>query len=88
MIAQLQYTEYQTHFDYGAGVEAYEFKRKLERVHVAWAIHPNSIIDLQVPDNDFIAAYDREGALLDPPLIGNNRQISLGFSPIFIIRYP
>jgi hypothetical protein len=88
LIAQLQYGKYQAPVDYGAGLEAYEFRRKLERVHILWAIHPSATFDVLVPDADFIAAFDREGTPLEPPLIGPDRQIAVGFSPVYIHLHP
>jgi hypothetical protein len=88
LTSQLQYGKYHAPVDYGVEIEAYEFRRKLERVHIAWAINPTSTIDVLVPDEDFIAAYDRDGTLLDPPLISSDRRIAIGFSPIYIIRSP
>jgi hypothetical protein len=93
LIAQLQYGKYYSTVNYGAGIEAYEFRRKLERVHVVWAIDPAAVdpaqeIDVLVPDASFIAAYDRDGVLLAPPLVGPDRQISVGFSPVYILLNP
>jgi hypothetical protein len=88
LIAQLQYGKYHAPVDYGAGIESYEFKRKLERMHIIWAIHPASTFNVLVPDSELIAAYDRDGTLLDPQLIGANRQIVVGFSPVYIHLHP
>ncbi|MGD9092565.1 MAG: hypothetical protein PVF74_06935 [Anaerolineales bacterium] len=88
LIALLRYGKYQAPIDYGAGIEAYEFRRKLERVHVLWANDAGVTSDVLVPDANFLAAYDRDGTLLTPPLIGPNRQISVGFSPVYILLNP
>jgi hypothetical protein len=88
MIAQLQYARYQAPVDYGAGIEAYAFKRQLERVDVVWAINPAANIDVLIPDADFVAAYAQDGSLLTPPLNGADRQIEVKFSPVYIVRHP
>jgi hypothetical protein len=84
----LQYARYQAPVDYGAGIEAYAFKRQLERVDVVWAINPAANIDVLIPDADFVAAYAQDGSLLTPPLNGADRQIEVKFSPVYIVRHP
>ena len=89
MIARLQYSKYNTIVDYGVGIEAYEFKRKLERVHVVWAEDPASTFDVTVPDAIFIAAYKMDGELNPTDLIGTDRVIQdVGFSPVYILLEP
>lgn len=84
---QLKYTSYQGPVNYLNEVEAYEFQRKTERVHVAWA-KTDQTFTIQVPASKFKAAYDINGTQLNPPLVGANYEISVGFTPVYVIRYP
>jgi hypothetical protein len=69
--------------DYGPEVEAYSFVAAAKRIHVVWSIDttPNEIL---VPKSEFRAAYDRDGAILEPTPVGDDYSLSAGFAPIYI----
>jgi len=84
---QLQGARYLGAVNYANEVEAYEFRRSLQRVHVVWA-KSNIGLTILVPQSKFVAAYNKLGVEITPPLVGTNYEISVGFSPIYIIRNP
>lgn len=84
---QLQGARYQGIVNYDINVEAYEFRRGLQRVHVAW-VKSNIGLTILVPQSKFVAAYNKNGAPIDPLPVGSDYEIPIGFSPIYIIRNP
>ena len=69
--------------DYGSDIEAYAFDERVKFVHVIWA-KEDQIFNILVPGEKFIAAYDRDGSVIDPTPNGLDYQLPLGFSPIYI----
>lgn len=69
--------------DYGLAIEAYAFTTSNRRVHIVWSIDmtPDEIL---VPQSQFLAAYDREGATIEPVPVGDDFRLMAGFSPIFV----
>jgi hypothetical protein len=84
---QLQGARYMNPVNYASEVEAYEFQRSLQRVHVVWTKN-NISLAVQVPQSKFVAAYTKLGVQINPPLNGSNYDVPVGFSPIYIIRNP
>jgi hypothetical protein len=87
LIAQLIKARYIGAVDYGAGVEAYAFKRGAEIVDIVWGIE-NSQFTISISENKFISATSRDGDPLTPDLVGNTYQLVVGFEPIYILRKP
>jgi hypothetical protein len=80
--------DYLTPVDYGAGLEAYAFQRDTQQIHVVWSEEDLSALTILVPTSKFIEARSRDGTLIAPSLVGDNYQILVGFSPIYVIRRP
>ena len=81
---QLNNSRYLQPVDYGPGLEAYAFHRGTQFVHVVWAIE-DEVLTVSVPALSYVAAYDRDGNLLSPTLVGGQFQFQVGFDPIYII---
>jgi hypothetical protein len=80
---QLKDSRYTGMVDYGAEIEAYAFETQLQQIQVVWA-RSDQTINLIVPGDKFIAAYDRDGNPLAPLPAGSNYQLAVGFSPIYL----
>jgi hypothetical protein len=87
LVDQLDKARFLGKFNYGDGIEAYMFNKGNEQVHVVWTIEPQSL-KVVVPKSMFVAAYTREGTPLNPPLVGNQYEINVSFSPIYVVRKP
>ena len=85
---QLINADYPTPVDYGAGLEAYAFQRGSQQVHVVWSKEDSSDLTILVPASKFIEARTRDGTLIAPLPVNDNIQISVGFSPVYVIRIP
>jgi len=85
---QLINTDYLAPVYYGAGIEAYSFRRGTQEVHVVWTGQDVSGLTILIPANNFIDAYSRDGTLITPVLVGGDFQVPIGFSPIYVIRRP
>jgi hypothetical protein len=76
-----------THFvrqeNYGPDIEAYSFDRNGITVHVIWSIDTTEDL-ITVPGGRFLAAYDRDGAPIEPTIHTVGYGFTVGFSPIFI----
>jgi hypothetical protein len=80
-------SRFEASVDYGSDVEAYSFVRETDRVHVTWST--DTIADtIDVPQSEFLAAYDREGNPLSPIEVGTDYQFAVGFSPIYLHLRP
>jgi hypothetical protein len=78
----LQNTKYVSTVDYGSDIETYAFKRGSEQVHVLWA-RTDLLIGIAEPPG-FIEAFEWNGN----PLPSSNGQLTVGFSPIYLIISP
>ncbi|MGD2159036.1 MAG: hypothetical protein PVG14_15755 [Anaerolineales bacterium] len=73
--------------DYGLGIEAYIFAGRLGEIHTIWSIEDQAHT-ITVPQDRFIAAYDREGNAITPISNGDNFEFRIQFEPSFIVRLP
>ncbi|MFZ5917906.1 MAG: hypothetical protein ACOYZ7_13275 [Chloroflexota bacterium] len=93
---QPAYTAYQrlttelhgTHFveavDYGAGIEAYAFRRSAgEYVHVVWA-ESDTLLTITLPQSSYIVARNRDGATITPTTSGSDYRLDVQFEPIYV----
>lgn len=83
-VKQLNRSIYQGVVAYGGDVEAYSFTRAKDRLHVAWSVDASPNV-INVPQANFLAAYDRDGTPLTPVAAGSDYQLTVGFSPIYIV---
>jgi len=84
---QLKDSRYVGTLDYGSEIEAYAFETPLKRVQVLWA-KSDTTVNVILPGNKYISAYDRDGDLITPQPIGSDYQIPVGFSPVYINYNP
>jgi hypothetical protein len=84
---QLKDSTYVQPVEYGAGVEAYAFRRGDEQIHVIWTIEdtPTAIL---IPQASFVRVTDRVGTPIAPEVDGTNVRLMAGFSPIYVVRRP
>jgi len=87
LIKQLLYTRYIGQPSYGSRIEAYAFHRDKDILHILW-VGEDDIQIASISENEFIAAYDRLGREISPPLVGNNFELEVGISPIYIVLNP
>jgi hypothetical protein len=87
MISQFRYSRPSGQVVYAAGVEAYSFDRGLDRLDVLWAIEDQTIT-VTVPVSDWIGSYGRFGEVVTPTVSADNYLLSVGFSPVFLVRRP
>jgi len=83
LIARQNYSRFEARVDYGSDVEAYSFLLSQSRVHVLWSTDAAPDL-ITVPQAQFLAAYDRDGAPLTPTPVGSDYQFTVGFSPIYL----
>jgi hypothetical protein len=74
---------------YGGEVEAYRFTfpQTTRVVDVAWSRDATPDL-ITVPQDRFVAAYSRDGALITPEFADGTARFNVGFSPIYIHRQP
>jgi len=88
---QLTIKLYQTLYigpvNYGDTIEAYAFRQLDRQIHVLWT-KVNQSTTITVPAEKFIAAYSRDGIVINGTLVGSYYVIPVGFSPIYIVRNP
>lgn len=87
LTSQLALTQFVAPVDYGAGIEAYAFKKQYRdsyKVHVVWA-QDNETLPITVSKSQFIAAYDRFGTSLTPTASGDQYQLQVGFEPVYVL---
>jgi hypothetical protein len=70
--------------NYGEGIEAHEFRSNSKVLQVIWTDVDENLIIL-IPQNKFIAAYDRDGNQIS---VGSNFQIIVGFAPVYLEYLP
>jgi hypothetical protein len=86
---QLHNTVYVGAADFGPSIEAYTFERGGRRIQVIWRISPTgNPVTVSIPQNKWISGVTRDGAPLTPALVGGNYQVPVGFSPVYITRFP
>ncbi len=78
-----------TSVPYGGDVEAYRFSfsQTTRVVDVAWSRDATPDL-VTVPQDRFVAAYSRDGALITPEFVNGTARFNAGFSPIYIHRQP
>lgn len=75
--------EFQSAHNYGQDIEAYTFKKDGVLVDVVWTnVNENKII--QIPQFQWIAAYDRTGNAITPTASGGYYEVTVSMSPIYI----
>jgi hypothetical protein len=72
---------YSSMINYGEGVEAHEFRSNSKKLQVIWT-DVDEYLTIQIPQDKFIAAYDRSGNLIS---VGSNFEISVGFAPVYLL---
>lgn len=72
---------------YAEGVEAYAFQKGGKQIDVVWAMQ-DQVLDILVPQDKFVEAYDQYGNSLTPDPLDSNYRFLVGFEPIYIIRLP
>jgi hypothetical protein len=85
--AELDRTRFEGAVDYGAGIEAYAFRKNSEVVHVVWA-QEDQFLQITVPQSKFIVARDRDGLQMTPTTAGSDYQLSVRFEPMYLWRAP
>lgn len=86
--AQIANSSYARTVDYGAGVEAYEFVKFGQRLHVIWS-RQNTTNEIVVPRAQFVSAVDRNGAPLQPFSSNDTfNWFAVGFDPMYITLTP
>ncbi len=88
----LQYARYRYPVSYDPAIEGYAFKSGSQHVHVLWA-KEDQTVEFFVPINKFIRAERWDGSILydlsnPPPIVGSDYRLEVGFSPIYLVRYP
>jgi len=73
--------------DYGLGIEGYAFQKGPAELHILWAIHDQRL-PVHIAQNRWISAFDRDGNTLNPSPAGDQLQVEVGFSPIYISVFP
>ncbi|MFH1635964.1 MAG: hypothetical protein ABIG63_18380 [Chloroflexota bacterium] len=87
LIEELYGKSYISPVVYHEDVEAYIFGANGKFVHVAWAKDDNQY-PILIPQDRFIEARTRDGAVITPVAVGTDYQITVGFSPVYIERQP
>ncbi len=89
MSQQLHHANYLGVVNFGAGVEAYQFRKEGDLVQVAWTVADVQGLTAAVPQAKFINAYLLDGSLMPvPPLVSGFYQVPLSYSPVYIVRAP
>jgi hypothetical protein len=88
----LQFARYRYAVNYDPDIEAYAFRSGTQHVHILWA-REDQTVQFFIPTNKFIRAERWDGTVIYehpnlPPQIGSNYQLEVGFSPIYLVRYP
>jgi hypothetical protein len=87
LVLQLKNSQYTSIVNHSPGVEAYAFQRGTEIVQVVWT-QADEVVPITFPGSQFIAAYDRTGNPIVPTPVGDNFQIDIRFTPIFLVLNP
>lgn len=87
LAVRLDNSHFEQVVDYGPGVEAYRFAAGAKMVDIVWSVDTTANT-VSVPEAAFLAAYNREGVTIDPPLVGGYYVLTVGFSPVYIEQRP
>ena len=88
LITQLKLARFKGPVLYADGaIEAYDFYSGAVNIQVVW-MKTGGGATISIPMSNFIAAYARDGSSISPPLSGNTYQVSVGFSPIYLVLKP
>lgn len=71
--------------DYGPNIEAYRFSTVNGTFDLAWANSYRSY-EVRVPVTVFKGAYSRDGSRLGSSISGDQVHVTVGFSPVYIVR--
>ena len=89
----LQFARYRYPVNYSPDIEAYAFRSGTQHVHVLWA-KEDQTVEFYIPVNKFIRAESWDGTTIydqtNPPpvVVGSEYRLEVGFSPIYLVRYP
>jgi hypothetical protein len=87
MIDMVRYAQYIGLVAYGDGIVAYKFDKYGQEVHVLWT-QTDQALSVTIPADKFISAWSRNGLEITPTDLGADKQVNVGFSPIYIVRFP
>lgn len=87
LITHLDGMHYLSTIDYGAGLEGYSFGNKAQSVDIVWA-QLDETLPITVSQTQFVNAYDLFGGQLDCTLVDGDCELSVGFSPVYVLRQP
>lgn len=86
LIRQTKYSQMPpTPVSYAPGIEAYRFLKRDSTVDILWTIEPTPQ-PILIPKSHYIAAYTRDDSSLQPLDLGAYYQVTVGFSPIYLIQ--
>jgi hypothetical protein len=84
---RLRYSRLLGPVSYGTDIEAYAFDVRPNKVQVIWT-KIDQALPVLVPGEKYLAAYNWDGAVLTPTLVGPDYQFTAGFSPIYVVFSP
>jgi hypothetical protein len=70
---------------YDLGIEAYTFHKGAFRIDIIFAVEDGDY-PISIPQADYIAAYDRFGALITPTLADSAYSLTIHYEPIYLVR--
>jgi hypothetical protein len=83
--AMVAYAEFIGFVGYDYGIEAYTFHKGAARIDIIFAVE-DVTYTINIPQTDYIAAYDRFGALITPTLADSNYTLTVQYEPIYLVR--
>jgi hypothetical protein len=84
LIIELDHASFNRVVNYGSTVEAYAFHRAGQEIQVAWTMD-DVTSTIQIPNYRLLALRGRAGEPITPTLAGDTYQITLVFTPTYII---
>jgi hypothetical protein len=70
---------------WGEGIEAYAYYHGSTRIDIIFSIL-DVTYTLEIPQNGFIAVYDRFGVPIPPQAVGQNYLLTIRYEPIYLVR--
>ena len=87
LTGKLHGSRYLRPVDYGPGIEGYAFQKGPVELHILWAILDERL-PVRIAQTKWISAFDRDGNALTPNQVGDQLEVEVGFSPIYISVFP